>query len=67
MKIKEIADLLNGKIIGDINYETESDNAFASDLMSDVLRLTWVTTTQSSSLVCAICKPYVLLKWQILK
>ncbi|MBO4581961.1 MAG: hypothetical protein J5701_06745 [Bacteroidales bacterium] len=51
MKIKEIADLLNGKIIGDINYETESDNAFASDLMSDVLRL----TTPCAMLITGLC------------
>ena len=39
MKIKEIASLLGGHIVGapaDDNYEVEK--AFASDLMSDVLR-----------------------------
>lgn len=40
MKIKEIAALLNGKIVCGENYiNSDAEKAFASDLMSDVLRL----------------------------
>lgn len=39
MKIKELAELLNGTIIGNADYDTDYDHAFTSDLMSDVLRL----------------------------
>ena len=39
MKAKEIAELLNGKIVGCQDSQEELTNAFSSDLMSDVLRL----------------------------
>ena len=39
MKAKEIAELLNGRIVGCQDNNEELTNAFSSDLMSDVLRL----------------------------
>ena len=45
MKIKEIAKLLDGRILGcQDNFEMEFHKAFSSDLMSDVLKVSFDDT-----------------------
>ena len=52
MKIKEIAELLDAKVIcGGEHSESEVEKAFASDLMSDVLRL----KTENVILLTGLC------------
>lgn len=51
MKIKELAELLNGTIIGKADYDTDYNYAISSDLMSDVLRL----NGHSDILITGLC------------
>ena len=52
MKVKEIADLVDGEIVGSsANDDYEMTTAFTSDLMSDVLRFPMVDTV----LITGLC------------